>query len=61
MSVIRKNDEWLLFRESQSQLRSRVYDVVIPAHLSVQELGQYLDDMYHEHASATHPNVTQLN
>ena len=61
MSVIRTNDEWLLFRESQTGMRVRVYDVVIPAQLAAHELGRYLDDIYHEHSSATHSRVKQIN
>lgn len=33
MSVQRKNNEWLLFVESDTSLRARVYDVVIPSEL----------------------------
>lgn len=59
MSVIKKNDEWQLFHESNTGIRSRVYDVVIPSDLEPTELGTYLDDIYHEYSSEKHPNVIE--
>lgn len=61
LSVQRKNDEWLLFREADTGMRARIYDVVIPPELTQDKLAQYLDDIYHEHASEKHPSVIQLN
>ena len=61
MSVLRKNDEWQLFNESDSGIRSRVYDVVIPTELKPSELATYLDDIYHEYSSEKHPDVKALN
>ena len=58
MSVLKINDEWQLFSEPDIGIRSRVYDVVIPAELiqlGEDELLTYLDDIYHE--LATDPSV----
>jgi len=60
MTILRKNNEWLLFNESVTGIRTRVYDVVIPAELSPQELVTYLDDIYHEYSSQQHPNVIAI-
>ncbi|SHG80567.1 DUF7661 family protein [Ferrimonas marina] len=61
MSVKRVGEEWQLFRDSESGLRARVYDVVIPADLAQTQLSRYLADLYHEWASERHPGVTWLN
>ncbi|OAN11534.1 hypothetical protein A3K86_21650 [Photobacterium jeanii] len=57
MSVERKQGEWLLYSESPTSMRVRVYDIVIPSDLHEFELGQYLADIYHEQASDQHPTV----
>ncbi|WP_194436610.1 DUF7661 family protein [Vibrio fluminensis] len=57
MSVQRKEGEWLLFLESATSMRVRVYDVVIPPELNENELAGYLADIYHENASVKHPSV----
>lgn len=59
--VQRKNDEWLLFRESNTGVRARVYEVVIPADLEESELATYLADIFHEIATEKHPSVTRLD
>jgi hypothetical protein len=61
MSVQRKNDEWLLFRESNTGVRARVYEVVIPADLEECELATYLADIFHESANEKHSSVVRLN
>ena len=61
MSVIIKQHEWLLFNESDTGVRSRVYDVVITSELTEDELATYLDDIYHECASTRYPSVSRLN
>ncbi|TKB45745.1 DUF7661 family protein [Thalassotalea mangrovi] len=61
MSVLRNRDEWQLFVESETSIRRRVYDVVIPEELREDELAGYLDDIYHEYASEKHPSVKQIS
>lgn len=58
MSVHRQQGEWLLFIESGTGMRRRVYDVIIPSELSSEQLLGYLDDIFHEHSSDKHPSVT---
>lgn len=60
MSVLRKNDEWQLFNESDTGIRARVYDVVIPPDILQSQLEGYLDDIYHEYSSEKHPNFVQI-
>ena len=59
MSVQRKEDEWLLYRESNTGVRARVFQVVIPADLEENELATYLADIYHESANEKHPSVSK--
>jgi hypothetical protein len=61
MSVQRKEGEWLLFRDSNTGVRARVYEVVIPDDLEESELGTYLADIYHETASERHSSVVRLD
>ena len=61
MSVQRKDGEWLLFRNSNTGVRARVYEVVIPDDLEESELGTYLADIYHETASEGHSSVVRLD
>ncbi|MDA0151415.1 hypothetical protein OH460_03745 [Vibrio sp. Makdt] len=60
MSVQRQNEEWLLYRESETSIRARVYDVIIPSDLTEEELARYLADIYHEFASEKYPSVTRI-
>ena len=60
MSVQRKEGEWLLFRESNTCVRTRVHEV-IPADLEESELVTYLADIFHEGASEKHPSAVRLD
>ena len=61
MSIRRKDGEWLLFRESNTGVRARVYEVVIPADLEESELATYLADIFHESANDKHSSVVRLD
>jgi len=61
MSIQRKNEEWLLFNDSDHGMRARVYDIVIPSELVENELVTYLDDIYHEYSSDRSPKVIKLS
>jgi hypothetical protein len=61
MSVQRKGGEWLLFRESNTGVKARVHEVVIPDELEESELATYLADIYHEGATEKHPSVVRLD
>jgi len=61
MSVIKENDQWHLYIESDTSIRRRVYDVVIPSELEENQLASYLDDIFHEWASEKFPSVFKIN
>jgi hypothetical protein len=61
LSVQRKDGEWLLFRESNTGVRARVYEVAIPAELAESKLATYLADIFHESANEKHSSVVRLN
>lgn len=61
MSVQRKDSEWLLFRESNTGVRARVHEVVIPADLDETDLATYLADIFHESASEKYSSVVRLD
>ncbi|WP_192022174.1 hypothetical protein [Shewanella sp. WPAGA9] len=60
MAVLRKNEEWQLFLDSGTGLRSRIYDVVIPADLAESELDKYLADIFHENAKGNQLTVSRI-
>ncbi|KHT64966.1 hypothetical protein RJ45_03585 [Photobacterium gaetbulicola] len=57
MSVQQKDGFWLLYKESDTAMRARIYDVVIPPELEEGDLATYLADIYHENATANYPDV----
>lgn len=61
MSVERRDDEWILYRESETGMRVKIYDVYIPSEIAADELLSFLDDMYHEHANTSQTKVIRLN
>jgi len=50
---------WTLFTVGADGKRSPA-EVPIPHFVSENEIGQYLDDIFHEAASARHPSVRRL-
>ncbi|MGF1700747.1 hypothetical protein L4D09_10575 [Photobacterium makurazakiensis] len=61
LSVQRKDGFWLLFKESDTAMRARIYDVVIPPELEEGDLAVYLADIYHENATLERSDVKRLN
>ncbi len=61
MSVKRIDNEWHLFIDSNTGLRTRVYDVVIPSELLESELARYLGDIFHESARGDNTEVVRVN
>ncbi|WDE12760.1 DUF7661 family protein [Thalassomonas haliotis] len=60
MSVRRTGQQWQLFNDSDTGMSARVYELVIPPELTVDELAGYLDDIYHEYANENYPEVVKL-
>ncbi|WP_439794627.1 DUF7661 family protein [Vibrio campbellii] len=55
-----KSGIWSLYIDSETSIRRPIRDFVVPPSLDEDKLLTYLDDMYHEHATATHPNVFRI-
>ncbi|NOJ18153.1 DUF7661 family protein [Vibrio jasicida] len=55
-----KDGIWTLYIDSETSIKRPIRDFVVPSFLDEDELLTYLDDMYHEHATATHPNVFRI-
>ncbi|WOE65532.1 hypothetical protein RY972_15950 [Aeromonas allosaccharophila] len=57
VGVKREGEQWLLFNVSLPERKySRIRDVIIPDFLTEDEIPRWLDDIYHEAASATSSN-----
>lgn len=61
MSVYREANEWILYTESDTGMRARVYDVVIPSELAEDKLAQFLDDVFHELANPRYQSVFKVD
>lgn len=60
MFIERSGNRWLLFIDSGSGMRVMADDVIILPDLTEDELAGFLDDIYHEHATESHPSVERL-
>jgi hypothetical protein len=47
LDVRRENDSWVVYH-SEPGKRARVNELVIPSTIEAEEIGIYLDDIYHE-------------
>ena len=57
MQAQRTDGRWQLFLVGAEGKKRPVPDVSVPPHLSADELLTFLDDLYHEFASPSHPSV----
>jgi hypothetical protein len=57
MQAQRADGSWQLFLLGAEGKKRPVPDVSVPPHLSADELLTFLDDLYHEFASPSHPSV----
>ena len=51
---------WTLYIDSETSIKRPIRDFLMPPFLDEDELPTYLGDMYHEHATATHPCVFRV-
>ena len=51
---------WTLYIDSETSIKRPIRDFLMPPFLDEDELLTYLGDMYHEHATATHPCVFRV-
>jgi hypothetical protein len=49
VEVRRENEAWIVYRAELGK-RTRLHDVIVPPDLAAQEIGIYLDDVFHEYA-----------
>ncbi len=49
LDVRRENDSWVVYHPEPGK-RARVDEIVIPSTMEADEIGIYLDDIYHETA-----------
>jgi hypothetical protein len=59
MQVERDASGWRLFRNGGEGKKSPM-QVSIPEFIVEDELGQFLDDLFHENATPTHPAVRRI-
>ncbi len=60
MLVQRRDQQWILYKDSDTGIKARIYDVVIPDDLELPALASYLSDIYHEYVTDKHPEVVCL-
>lgn len=61
IGVKREGKRWLLFNVNISERKySRIYDVIIPDFITEQEIPRWLDNIYHEAATSSHPDVYRV-
>ncbi|AXC65666.1 hypothetical protein R3P88_003773 [Salmonella enterica] len=61
IGVKREGERWLLFNVNLTERKySRIYDVIIPDFITEQEIPRWLDDIYHEAATSSHPDVYRV-
>ncbi|MCC6714332.1 MAG: hypothetical protein IT496_03810 [Gammaproteobacteria bacterium] len=60
MAVERSDGAWGLYALSDDGKRRAVHDVAVPPDLEESDLLTWLADIYHESASARHPDVLRL-
>ena len=61
MRAWRTIGRWQLFLVGAEGKKRPVPDVSVPPHLSAEELLTFLDDLYHEFASPSHPSVRRCD
>lgn len=61
IGVQREGERWLVFRVDMTEQKySRLYDVIIPDEFTEAEISGWLDDIFHEAATASHPEVRRI-
>ncbi|SMB48196.1 conserved hypothetical protein [Serratia proteamaculans] len=61
VGVKRVENHWLVFRADMTDRKfSRLYEIIIPDELTEAEIAGWLGDIFHEAASARHPDVTRI-
>ncbi|MDH3693682.1 MAG: hypothetical protein OER96_03820 [Gammaproteobacteria bacterium] len=61
LDIERVGNKWIAFDKGNEGKRRRATDIVIPSSLKQSELITYLDDLLHESATASSPNIIDLD
>ena len=61
MDIERIDNTWIAFDKGNEGKRRQASDIVIPSSLKHDELITYLDDLFHESASVSFPNIFDLD
>ena len=59
--VDRQDERWVAFYTGADGKKRSAKDIVIPSELAESALEQYLDDLCHEWATATQPDVRRIS
>lgn len=57
MRAERTNGQWRLYLVGAEGKKRPVPDITVPPELTAEKLPAVLDDLFHEHASPSHPSV----
>lgn len=61
IGVKREDNRWLIFRADLTERKfSRLYDIAIPDNMTEDEIVNWLGDIFHEAATARHPDVIRV-
>lgn len=60
IQAVKTEGGWDLFEVGHERKRRLLRNVVVPSGLSEKELERFLDDLFHEYATATHPRVRRI-
>lgn len=61
IEAVKHDAGWKVFHVGTDGTRRPATDVVVPSWVSEGELVEYLDDLFHEHATPDHPRVLALD
>ena len=61
LDIERVDNKWIAFEKGDEGKRRRATDIVIPSSLKRAELITYLDDLLHESATESRPNIIDLD
>jgi len=57
MEVVRRDGEWLAFYCGNEGKKRKAQGIIIPSAFSESEIVEYIDDLFHEWATAERPSV----
>lgn len=60
IQAVKTDGGWDLFEVGHEGKRRHLRNVVVPSGLSEEGLQQFLDELFHEYATATHPRVRRI-